>query len=161
MNVLEIMTTEVTSCSPDSTLATVASLMWSENIGSVVAVDSRGVPVGIVTDRDIAMACFLNHRSLWDLRVQDVISGQKLRTCHPDDSAESAIGMMRAHEIRRLPVVDGKGRLSGILSLGDLVAAAEAGTGRKKPALPLHALDPAFRAVFAHHARTPARAPTG
>ncbi len=152
MTVSEIMTRKVTSCRPESTLATVASLMWSENIGSVVVVDSRGSPVGIVTDRDIAMSSFLNHRSLWDLAAEDVIRGQVLLTCRPEDSAEMAVEIMRAHEVRRLPVVDGKGHLSGILSLGDLVSAVEPGMGRKKPALPLHALDPAFRAVFAHHA---------
>ncbi len=156
MNVSEIMTKKVASCRPEATLATVAGLMWSENIGSVVAVDSQGVPVGIVTDRDIAMASFLNHRSLWDLTVQNIISGHTLRTCRPEDSAESAVEAMRAYEIRRLPVVDGKGRLLGILSLGDLVSAAEPGMGRKKPDLPLHALEPALRAVFAHHALTTA-----
>ena len=151
MNVREIMSKEVKSTNPDSTLASVANAMWSENIGSLPVVDSQGKAVGIVTDRDISMSSFLNHKSLWELRVQDVIHGQKLWTCHPDDPVEKALDLMQEHEVRRLPVVDQKGRLVGLLSLGDLVSVASPGAGRKKMAVPLHSLDPLLKAVFAHH----------
>ncbi len=156
MDVREIMSKEVKSTRPDSTLASVANAMWSGNIGSLPVVDSQGRAVGIVTDRDISMSSFLNHKSLWELRVQDVIHGQRLWSCHPEDPVESALGLMKEHEVRRLPVIDQKGRLVGILSLGDLVSSASPGTGRKKPGVPLHSLDPVLKAVFAHHATAPA-----
>ncbi|MCL4484877.1 MAG: CBS domain-containing protein [Nitrospirae bacterium] len=146
------MTSDVKTCTPDSTLASVANVMWSENVGSVPVVDSGGKPVGIVTDRDIAMSSFLNHRSLWELQVQEVVHGQTLWTCRPEDPVETAIEIMKAHEIRRLPVVDKAGHLVGLLSLGDLASAAEPGAGRMKPPLPLNSLDPVFKAVFSHHA---------
>ena len=79
MEVRKIMTSDVKTCSPDSTLVSVVDVMWSENVGSVPVVDSGG----IVTDQDIAMSSFLNDRSLWELRVQEVVHGQRLWTCGP------------------------------------------------------------------------------
>jgi CBS domain-containing protein len=151
MEVREIMADEVKTCGPETTLASVAHLMWLQNIGSVPVVNLEGRPMGIVTDRDIAMSSFLNHRSLWELRACDVTREQKIRTCHVDDPVDKAIGMMKDYEIRRLPVIDGNGKLVGMLSFGDMVSVAEVGSPRKKSALSINALAPAFKTCFAHH----------
>ena len=128
MQVDALMTTHVCSCEPHSTLNEVAQIMWEYDCGVVPVLDSsadRHV-VGMVTDRDIAMAAYLQGKSLHEIRARDVMSTE-LTTCKPSDSVEAAGHCMVQGKVRRLPVVDDEGRLLGLLSLAHL--AREAGQG--------------------------------
>ena len=121
MIVSELMERDVVTCHPDENLEVAARLMWDNNCGSILAIREDGVPIGIVTDRDIAMSCMLNHKALWELHARDVTNSRPLHTCAEHDDIKSALNTMQVHRIRRLPVVDESGRLQGIISIDDII----------------------------------------
>ncbi len=94
--------------------------MWDHDCGCAPVVDGHGRLVGIVTDRDICMAAYTQGVSIAAIPVERVMSARVV-TCARGDDLETALGLMRTHEIHRLPVADSRGRLVGILSLTDLV----------------------------------------
>lgn len=128
MNVRDVMSKEVKSCEAGNNLESVALLMWHHNCGSIPVVDETGHPIGILTDRDIAMAAALNHRPLWEMTAKDVMGRGAFFTCHTDDDVRLALKTMWAQKVRRLPVVNSEGHLEGILSIDDVLARAERGT---------------------------------
>lgn len=125
MKIRDLMETDVHSCEPESDLQAVAILMWNKNCGSVAVVDSKGRPVGIITDRDIAMGAAINHRPLWELTAHEISGHRKVFTCAVEDTMHVALEIMRNNKIRRLPVVDKNGLLAGILSIDKLIGAAQ------------------------------------
>lgn len=125
MRVADLMTTDVATCTPNDSLNRAAQIMWDRRCGSVPVVDGSGTVVGIVTDRDLCMAGYTQGRRLEDIAVATVMS-HPVTTCPPIATAEEAAGLMMAHGIRRLPVVEPPGRLLGILSLDDIARHAAA-----------------------------------
>ena len=119
----EIMTKNVTSCSPDSVIRDVADLMEDDNIGSIPVVEN-GRLIGIVTDRDIVCRVIADGLDTRTTKAREVMS-EDIVTCTPDDSVHEAIRKMGEHQIRRIPVCDLNGRLRGIISLGDIALEAE------------------------------------
>jgi CBS domain-containing protein len=153
MNVGEIMTQAVKFCGPDSDLESVAMDMWNHDCGCIPVVDENGKPVGIITDRDIAMAGALKGQPLRDIRISDVIKGHTLHCCHSEDPVQSALKTMWAEHVRRLPVINGDGRLQGILSVDDIIACAERGKrGHGVPALSYDDAMNTLKAVCQPHA---------
>ena len=123
MKVKEIMTSDVKSCGLDTNLAAAAEIMWQNDCGALPVTDGGGNVVGMITDRDICIAAATRARSEGDITVREVLS-KPLRSCSPADDIRSAMETMKAQQLRRLPVVDGDGRLSGILSLHDIAVQA-------------------------------------
>ena len=153
MNVRDIMTHEVKACGLDSDLEAVAMDMWNHDCGSIPVVDGVGKPIGIITDRDIAMAGALKGLPLAEISIRDVIEGHQLHCCRGEDSIQSALKTKWAEHVRRLPVINGDGRLEGILSVDDIVACAERGKrGQGAPALSYDDAMNALKAVCRHHA---------
>ncbi len=148
MKIENAMIKNVCSCSPDTTLEAIAMMMWTNDCGCVPVVDADNKPLGIVTDRDITIGLALQHKSMWEARARDITSSRTLFLCRDIDDIHGALDMMRQHHIRRLPVVDGEGRLTGIISLGDILACAEINTGAE---LPMADTVPMLRAVSGHH----------
>lgn len=133
MNVQEIMCSGVVSCNANSTLDEVAMMMWNNDCGSVPITDDENRPIGIVTDRDIAIGAALKHQPLRDITSSAVNNGRVLFTCQQDDDVKTALSTMQTEQIRRLPVVDENGVLSGMLSIGDLVKYSHHQKGAKLP----------------------------
>lgn len=125
MKVNDLMERIVHSCDPETNLQTVAIKMLDNDCGSIALVDSKGKPVGIITDRDIALGAALNHKPLWELTAEQIANHRKIFTCSAEDSIQMALGIMRTHKIRRLPVVDRNGRLTGILSIDKIINVAK------------------------------------
>lgn len=117
MKVREIMTTEVATAQPDSTLEEVASMMKSEDTGAIPVLDEDEL-VGIITDRDIVLRCIAEGRDATETNVEDILS-EDLVTIEPDADVELAARLMSERQIRRLPVVE-DGMLVGVISLGDI-----------------------------------------
>ncbi|HLN30140.1 MAG TPA: CBS domain-containing protein [Gemmataceae bacterium] len=118
MKLNEIFTRDVVTAGPEETLAAVAAKMAEHNVGTVVVVENRR-PVGIITDRDLALA-------LGAQGVSPQAQAQKVMTRHvlaiPEDMGiYSATKFMREREVRRLPIVDREDRLVGIVTLDDLL----------------------------------------
>ncbi len=119
--VSELMTKNVAAVRTSDPLSSAAKLMWDRDCGVVPVIDAGNERVlGMITDRDICMAAWMKGRSPGDISVSEAMS-PKLYSCGPQDSIMVAENMMRAKQIRRLPVIDGNGRLVGILSLADIV----------------------------------------
>ena len=123
MNVEQIMTRLVKTCSPDDSLEAAARLMWDHDCGCVPVVDEPGRCVGVITDRDICMAAYTQGQRLGDIQVRAAMSGV-CHTASPHEPVASAERAMQEHEIRRLPVVDDDGHLAGIVSLADITREA-------------------------------------
>ncbi len=113
-----LATDDIVTADPDTPVATVVATLAERNVGSVVvAEDDR--PVGIVTDRHIALA--LEERPDLTERAVEEIMTENPVTVGRDTDLFDAIRTLRDHEVRRVPVVDDDGRLSGILSLDDVL----------------------------------------
>jgi CBS domain-containing protein len=93
--------------------------MAERNVGSVVVVKD-GRPLGIVTDRDLALRVLGRGRSGRDVRARSIMT-TPLLFVRSDASPEEAISLMREARVRRLPIVDEGGLLAGIVCLDDLV----------------------------------------
>ena len=116
MKIKEIMTTDVETCMPESTLQEVASKMREINVGSI-PICKDGRLVGIVTDRDIVIRG-LAEQIPSDAPISEILSAEVI-TGTVDMTVEEAAELMAVHKIRRLPIVTGD-QVIGIVSLGDL-----------------------------------------
>lgn len=130
MQIHELMTHAPAVCTTSDTLTRAAQIMWERDCGAVPITDANGQLVGIVTDRDLCMAAYTQGRALHEIRIADVMS-KDLFTVGSDASASDAIELMNSKAVRRLPVVDAKGRLVGIVSIADCVRAAKSGAAKK------------------------------
>jgi CBS domain-containing protein len=126
MKVHEVMTNDVKACFPDTNLSAAAAIMWQNDCGILPVVINGGNAVGVITDRDIAIAVGTRGRAPQEIRVDEVIHGPVI-ACTPDDDVHSALKTMRKDKVRRLPVLSDEGVLKGILSLNDIVIHAQKG----------------------------------
>lgn len=117
--VAELMSTPLVSASADATIADASRLMSERRISSVVAVDGRGRPNGILTERDI-LRMVAKDATLLARRLDEVMS-RPVRTVGAGALAYRAIGRMARHGIRHLAVVDDDGRAVGMLTAGALL----------------------------------------
>ncbi len=123
MTVGKICNREVVITTPEATLIAVAKLMREYHVGDVVVVTQRGdesVPVGIITDRDIVLAIVASEVNLDAVVAGDIMS-HELLTAREQDSIWDILQRMRSHGVRRLPVVNERGGLEGILSVNDFL----------------------------------------
>lgn len=131
MNVGQVMRRPVWSCHPDDSLNAAAEIMWDNDCGCVPVTDGEGRLAGMITDRDVCMAAYLQGGPLRALRVYTAMA-KEVFSCRPEDTTVQAEVIMREHRIRRLPAVDGDGRLVGLLSLSDIANEAGHAAGRKR-----------------------------
>lgn len=104
-------------------LVEAAQLMRVHHVGTLVIVDGEGErrkPVGIITDRDIVIEVVAIGAPLDDLTASDVM-GPDLLTAREGDSLWDALQRMRARGVRRMPVTDDDGVLTGFLSTDDML----------------------------------------
>jgi len=148
MRVQDLMTREVETCDPATNLATAAMIMWRRDCGIVPVVDRRGILVGLVTDRDICIATATRHRPPEALTAAEVMTGS-IFSVRPEDDARKALETMRIQRVRRLPVIDAADRLQGMLSINDLVLAADV-SARRKGALPADEVLQALHGICEH-----------
>jgi CBS domain-containing protein len=126
MKVQDVMTENVRACFPDTNLATAVALMLENDCGVLPVVVDGGSTVGVVTDRDIAIALGTRGQRAQDLRVDEVMTGE-LFACSPDDDIHTALKIMRRDKVRRLPVLADGGELKGILSINNVTLQAQKG----------------------------------
>src|ERR1051325_7716398 len=124
MEVIELMTKEVRTRHKHHSLNRAAQLMWENDCGAIPVVDSELKVVGMLTDRDICMASYTQGIALAGISVGRVMSCD-VCACVATDNITSAAELMRERQIRRLPVVDERERLVGILSMSDIAREAD------------------------------------
>jgi CBS domain-containing protein len=125
MKVKELMTTDVRTCTPDTTVAEAAHLMWDADCGMLPVVDD-GELVGVVTDRDMYIALATKNARASHVRV-GAIAKKEVVTCAPEDDVAAALDSMSQARVRRLPVVGFGNVLLGVLSMNDIVLAVGRG----------------------------------
>ncbi|TAH38570.1 MAG: CBS domain-containing protein [Planctomycetota bacterium] len=151
-----LMTPLVQTCRPGDSMNNAARIMWEHDVGCVPVVAEDGILVGVVTDRDLCMAAYTQGANLHQLTVSAAMSGDVV-TCTPGVDPASALLLMQARQVRRLPVVDEDGRLVGILSLADLARAGQPGASELAQALSWICRPRAEEAAAPAPARRPAR----
>jgi CBS domain-containing protein len=122
MLVREIMQRAVKTCRVTDDLQSVAMTMWNDDCGAVPLVDEEGYAIGILTDRDIAMAAALKHCPLWDIGAGEVKPGAPLYSCRVSDDVQFAVRLMGEKRVRRLLVLDDKNAIEGIIAIKDILA---------------------------------------
>ena len=126
MKVQDIMTGEPRSLTPESTAREAAQLMKEMDAGVVPIVESASSRklVGIVTDRDLAIRLVAEGRDA-SCPVSEVMSAGKLSTCGPSDDVDRVMETMSREQVRRIPIVDERGSLVGIVAQADIVRKAD------------------------------------
>jgi CBS domain-containing protein len=119
--VADVMTTQPACCTPESAVVEAARLMRDHDCGVVPVVESMETRrlVGVVTDRDIVVRLVAEGRSLPEAVVRDCLTAQ-VRTLPPDATLEACRRTMEQSGIRRVPIVDGSGKIVGIVALADV-----------------------------------------
>lgn len=117
MRVSEVMTRDVDTARPGDSIQKVARMMADGDYGVVPVVENDRLE-GIVTDRDIAVRAVAAGKG-GDAPVSEIMSGS-LKTVRESDDVDDVYDTMSAAQVRRLPVVDGQGRLCGIVAMADV-----------------------------------------
>jgi len=118
MRVRDAMTPDPATCEPMTSLRLVATLMLDHECAAVPIV-TTGEVVGIVTDRDIACRAVAHGWNAAELPAAAVMSSP-LVAVDPDEDFEDAVQVMKENHVHHLPVIDGNGRLLGIIAQSDL-----------------------------------------
>lgn len=105
---------------PDATVFDAAVRMREDNVGCLVVVDEDSRPVGMLTDRDIALHVGLHPGKPEQVPVAEIMSPDPV-TVREDASLQQATALMRDSAFRRLPVTGKDGRIEGVLASDDLV----------------------------------------
>jgi CBS domain-containing protein len=122
MTIEAIMSRPVATLSPSATCAEAARRMRRENVGSVV-IEDDGVPIGMVTDRDLALRVIAEELDAGSVTVAQVMSAFPAFPAFltPRRDVRAALDAMLDMGVRRLPAVNAKGRVIGIVSLDDIL----------------------------------------
>ena len=147
MKVKDIMTTDLKTCSPDTTVAEAAHLMWDGDCGILPVVDG-GALVGVVTDRDMYIALATQNARASDVRI-GAVATTKVATCAPEDDVRAALTAMKQARVRRLPVVGFGSAVIGIVSMNDVLRAAAGKSVDSEDIVDT------LRAICAHHHPAP------
>jgi IMP dehydrogenase len=109
------MVTDPVTCTPEDTLADVDALCARFRISGVPVTDPDGTLVGIITNRDMRFE--VDHSR----PVRDVMTKAPLVTAQVGVTADAALGLLRRHKVEKLPIVDGAGKLRGLITVKDFV----------------------------------------
>ncbi len=118
MPIEELIRRPVKTLGPEATCTEAAVLMRDENIGAVV-VEEDGRPLGVVTDRDLAVRVVAAGRDPGAVRLVEIMSGEPIFVSGAR-GLDQVIAAMRDGGVRRVPIVDAEGRLRGLVAMDDL-----------------------------------------
>jgi CBS domain-containing protein len=120
MKASDIMTTDPTCCSPNSTAREAARMMLENDCGSLPVCEKDGYDriIGMVTDRDLAVRILAPGKPP-DTPIREAMS-LRVVSCRPDDDLDRVERLMAENQVRRLPVVDAQGRCVGMIAQADL-----------------------------------------
>lgn len=121
MRVDEVMVSDVAVVSPDGSVQEAAQLMGDLDSAALPVGRPGGPVLGILTERDILLRLVARGLAPGETQVAAVMSSEVI-CCQGGDSAEEVAATMTHRQIRRMPVVDGQGRLVGLVALADILA---------------------------------------
>lgn len=128
MLVRELMTDEVICCTPWDTARAAASLMKEHAVGALPVVSELSDPLleGIVTDRDLCCGVVAEGKNADAIKISELMTPIPV-TCEAEDTIEECEELMQENQVRRIPVMDMRGRCVGIVAQADLALHAHAG----------------------------------
>ncbi len=118
----EIMTRDLRTATPEMSLREAAIMMRDGDMGAVPVVENERL-VGIVTDRDIVVRCVAEGRDT-NTPIGEAMTTE-ISSVRPDDFVFEAVRLMGDQQVRRIPVIDEKGKLAGIISMADVALETE------------------------------------
>ena len=126
MKAQDIMAKNPKYVTPETTVREAAQLMKTEDVGMLPVVRAGGSKnvVGIVTDRDIAIRHVAAGHSSPDCPVSEAMSSNP-KTCRENDSVDDVMKLMGKEQVRRIPIVDERGELVGIVAQADIAREAD------------------------------------
>ena len=139
MKVKDMMHKGAEFVAPNAKLQAIAKKMRDHDIGAIPVCED-GRPIGMVTDRDIAIRGLADGKDISALEARDVMTRDVI-FCRETEDAEDALRIMENNKVRRLPVLDDADKLVGMVSLGDI-----------SHALSRELTGEVTKAVSAHHA---------
>jgi CBS domain-containing protein len=119
MAVGEYCRRSLVTAGPGVSVREAARIMAREGVGTVIVID-RDEPVGILTDRDIALRVLVEQLDAEAVPIKDLMR-KPVVTVREDTTLSAVVRALRAHAVRRLPVVDRRGKLIGVIASDDLV----------------------------------------
>jgi CBS domain-containing protein len=127
MLVRELMTNEVVCCTPWDTARAAASLMKKHGVGTIPVVSELSDPLleGIVTDRDLCSGVVADAKNADAIKISELMTPVPV-TCEPEYSVEECGELMQEIKVRRIPVVDKRGRCVGMVSQANVALYAPA-----------------------------------
>jgi CBS domain-containing protein len=152
------MNTAVASCQPGTNLAAATQILWEHNCGHLPVINAEGKVTAVITDRDICIALGTRDQRASELKVSDVMRRPAV-VCCSDDDLRSALKIMAAEGVRRLPVVDHEGGLAGILSLDDVTLQARHHGDTDRPPVSFEDVIQTLRAIYHRGSRARSRTP--
>jgi CBS domain-containing protein len=125
MNVKDVMTSEPACCMPETSLVEVARMMVECDCGEipVIASGTDRRPIGVITDRDIVIRTLADNINPLEKSAVDCMTTPVV-TVTPDCDLSECCDLMETHKIRRVPVVDDRGNLVGIVAQADIALSA-------------------------------------
>jgi CBS domain-containing protein len=118
------MTPDPACCTPRTTLDEVAKMMIQNDCGEIPVVDTGDQLVGVITDRDIVCRVVAEGKNPIGYTVESCMT-QPVVTVREDTPVEDVVATLEKHQIRRVPVVDGRDRCVGIVAQADLAWAGD------------------------------------
>lgn len=117
----DVMTREPACCEPGDSVTQVASIMKREDVGSVPVVESHEDRklIGMVTDRDLVVRVLADGADVGRATVRDAMTSHPV-SCRAEDDVQKAVQAMADRQVRRMPIVDEQGRLTGIIAQADV-----------------------------------------
>jgi CBS domain-containing protein len=119
-HIRDVMTPNPECVSEKDSIRDVARIMKDQDTGVVPVVDGKRI-IGLITDRDIVVRGLAEGKNLENVRVNEIMT-KSVRSVREDASLNEVLTMMTNAEIRRVPVVNSRDELVGIVSLGDIAA---------------------------------------
>jgi CBS domain-containing protein len=126
MQAQDIMTAELISVTPDTLIDDAARLMKEQNVGMlpVVQVDGSKKLVGVITDRDITLRHVAEGHPGKTCRVREAMT-EHVTTCAPNTDVKEVMAVMGREQVRRVPIVDGRASLVGVVAQADIARRAD------------------------------------
>ena len=126
MKAQDIMTRNPSCVTPETPVREAARFMRDEDVGVVPVVEGNGsiTLLGVVTDRDLAVRIVAEGQSV-DIPVRQVMTADRLATGRADADVDDVMNRMASEKVRRIPIVDERGELVGIVSQADVVRKAK------------------------------------
>lgn len=139
MQIKDIMSPKVVAAKPDDDVKKVASLICLKKISGIPVVNDEDKLLGMISEKDILRAIYPTYQEFFEnpeefkvfadlrkrygeatnLKVKEIYN-KRVITVEPDTPLLKALSLMLTKRVRRLPVVNGEGKLTGIVSQGDI-----------------------------------------